>query len=97
MIVVMEPAVKQIVVHPYVTQDDLRAFSTSHGLITEASSPIAQGGVLNDPTIMEIAERRRCHHRPLQHHLPQVDRRDAIVAPVLLRRLCSPPAPGTRR
>ena len=50
------PAVNQIEVHPYLTQDDLRGFNTSHGIITEAWSPIATGVVLNDPMIMEIAE-----------------------------------------
>ncbi len=75
MIVVMEPAVKQIKVHPYLTQDHLRAFSTSHGLITEASSPIAQGGALNDPTIMEIAERadRSAARVTLRRHVQRGD------------------------
>ncbi|WP_119869257.1 aldo/keto reductase [Frondihabitans sp. 762G35] len=51
------PAVNQIEVHPYLTQEPLRAFGTEHGIPTEAWSPIAQGKVLDDPTITEIAER----------------------------------------
>lgn len=51
------PAVNQIEVHPFLTQDALRAFNASHGIVTEAWSPIAQGRVLSDPTIIEIAER----------------------------------------
>jgi 2,5-diketo-D-gluconate reductase A len=51
------PAVNQIEVHPYLTQDALRAFGTEHGIPTEAWSPIAQGKVLDDPTIVRIAER----------------------------------------
>jgi len=51
------PAVNQIEVHPYLTQDDVRAFNTEHGIATEAWSPIAQGGVLKDPVIEKIAER----------------------------------------
>jgi 2,5-diketo-D-gluconate reductase A len=51
------PAVNQIEVHPYLTQDDVRAFNIEHGIITEAWSPIAQGGVLGDPAIGAIAER----------------------------------------
>jgi len=49
------PAVNQIEVHPYLTQEDLRTFNTDHEIATEAWSPIAQGGVLNDPVITEIA------------------------------------------
>jgi len=51
------PAVNQIEVHPFLTQDDLRAFNASHGIVTEAWAPIARGRVLSDPTIIEIAER----------------------------------------
>ena len=45
------PAVNQIEVHPYLTQDEVRAYDTDHGIATEAWSPIAQGKVLDDPTI----------------------------------------------
>ncbi|WP_213814988.1 aldo/keto reductase [Glaciihabitans sp. dw_435] len=51
------PAVNQIEVHPYLTQDDVRGFNNEHGIETEAWSPIAQGLVLTDPTITEIADR----------------------------------------
>lgn len=51
------PVVNQIEVHPYLTQDALREFGVSKGIHTEAWSPIAQGGVLKDETITEIAER----------------------------------------
>ena len=43
------PSVNQIEVHPYLTQDDVRAFNTEHGIATESWSPIAQGKVLGDP------------------------------------------------
>jgi 2,5-diketo-D-gluconate reductase A len=49
------PAVNQIEVHPYLTQDDVRAFCAEHQIAIEAWSPIAQGNVLDDPTIMSIA------------------------------------------
>ena len=45
------PAVNQIEVHPYLTQDRVREYDTAHGIATEAWSPIAQGQVLGDPTI----------------------------------------------
>ncbi len=51
------PAVNQIEVHPYLTQDDVRAFCAEHQIAVEGWSPIAQGEVLEDPTINEIAER----------------------------------------
>ena len=50
------PAVNQIEVHPYLVQDDLRAFGAQHGIPTEAWSPIAQGKVLDDPTLVSIGE-----------------------------------------
>jgi 2,5-diketo-D-gluconate reductase A len=51
------PAVNQIEIHPYFTQDDLRAYDREHGIATEAWSPIAQGDVLGDPIITGIAGR----------------------------------------
>ncbi|GAA2941356.1 MULTISPECIES: aldo/keto reductase [Streptomyces] len=54
---VVVPAVNQIEVHPYLTQDAVRSFGAEHGIATEAWSPIAQGKVLGDPVIARIAER----------------------------------------
>ena len=51
------PAVNQIEVHPYLTNETVRAYGADHGIATEAWSPIAQGGVLDDPAIVSIAER----------------------------------------
>jgi 2,5-diketo-D-gluconate reductase A len=51
------PSVNQIEVHPYLTNDDVRAFNRQHGIATEAWSPIAQGDVLTDPVVTEIAAR----------------------------------------
>jgi 2,5-diketo-D-gluconate reductase A len=48
------PAVNQIELHPFFTQDELRAFDAEHDIATEAWSPIAQGRVLDDPTIAAI-------------------------------------------
>jgi 2,5-diketo-D-gluconate reductase A len=53
----IRPAVNQIEVHPYLAQDDVRAFDADHEIVTEAWSPIAQGKVLDDPAITAIAER----------------------------------------
>ncbi len=54
------PAVNQIELHPYLVQDELRAFDAEHEIATEAWSPIAQGLVLDDPTILELG---RSHGR----------------------------------
>ncbi len=52
------PAVNQIEVHPYFTNEQVRAYGRDHGIATEAWSPIAQGEVLDDPVINRIANGR---------------------------------------
>jgi 2,5-diketo-D-gluconate reductase A len=49
------PAVNQIEAHPYLLNDEVRKFGEERGIATEAWSPIAQGGVLDDPVIQVIA------------------------------------------
>jgi 2,5-diketo-D-gluconate reductase A len=49
------PVVNQIEVHPYFGNEAARAASLRHGVKVEAWSPIAQGAVLDDPTIGKIA------------------------------------------
>ena len=73
------PAVNQIEIHPYFTQDDVRAFNRDHGIATEAWSPLAQGQVLDDPTIVRIAE--RLHRTPAQVTLRWHIQRGDIVFP----------------
>jgi 2,5-diketo-D-gluconate reductase A len=52
------PALNQIELHPYLTQEALRAFDAEHGIATEAWSPIAKGGeLLSDPAITSLAEK----------------------------------------
>jgi 2,5-diketo-D-gluconate reductase A len=51
------PAVNQIELHPYLLNREVRAYDEAHGIATEAWSPIAQGEVLDDPVIAEIAAR----------------------------------------
>ncbi|WP_446212938.1 aldo/keto reductase [Micromonospora sp. IBSANI012] len=50
------PAVNQIEVHPYFGNEEVRAYDRQHNIITEAWSPIAQGKVLDDPTVVDVAE-----------------------------------------
>jgi 2,5-diketo-D-gluconate reductase A len=49
------PAVDQVEVNPYLTQDELRRFCAEHQITVEAWSPLGRGNVLNDPTIDDIA------------------------------------------
>jgi 2,5-diketo-D-gluconate reductase A len=51
------PAVNQIELHPYFLNEEVRAYGESHGIATEAWSPIAQGAVLHDQAITKIAGR----------------------------------------
>jgi 2,5-diketo-D-gluconate reductase A len=51
------PVVNQVEVHPFFTNEAVRTANESHGVLTEAWSPIARGQVADDPTIREVAER----------------------------------------
>jgi 2,5-diketo-D-gluconate reductase A len=78
------PAVNQIEVHPYLVQDDVRAVNAELGVATEAWSPIARGRVLDDPTIVRIADRvgRSPSQVTLRWHIQRGD----IVFPKSVRR-----------
>ena len=53
------PTVNQIELHPLLQQAELRAWHAEHGIATEAWSPLAQGEVLNDDTLLTVA----AHHQ----------------------------------
>ena len=53
------PTVNQIELHPLLQQAELRAWHAEHGIATEAWSPLAQGEVLEDETLMTVA----AHHQ----------------------------------
>jgi 2,5-diketo-D-gluconate reductase A len=73
------PSVNQIELHPYFLNDEVRGYGERQGIRTEAWSPIAQGGVLEDPVITEIAEQ---HDRtPAQTVLRWHIQRGSIVFP----------------
>ena len=50
------PTVNQVELHPRFQQAGLRREHEELGIVTEAWSPLAQGAVLDDPAITEIAE-----------------------------------------
>jgi 2,5-diketo-D-gluconate reductase A len=78
------PAVNQIEVHPYLIQDELRAFGTEHGIPTEAWSPLGRGAVLEEPTLVDIA--RRHERTPAQVTLRWALQRGDIVFPKSVNR-----------
>jgi 2,5-diketo-D-gluconate reductase A len=51
------PTVNQIELHPRLQQVELRRWQSEHEIVTEAWSPLAQGELLDEPTIVAIAER----------------------------------------
>ena len=50
------PAVNQIELHPGFSQSELREFHSQQGIATEAWSPLAQGGLLEDERITDLAD-----------------------------------------
>jgi 2,5-diketo-D-gluconate reductase A len=73
------PAINQIEVNPYLTQDDLLAFCTEHQIAVEAWSPLGRGAVLADPVIQSIAA--RTGKTPAQVALRWHIQRGSIVFP----------------
>ncbi|MGZ4194226.1 MAG: aldo/keto reductase [Solirubrobacteraceae bacterium] len=73
------PAVNQIEIHPYFLNEEVRRYGEDHGIRTEAWSPIAQGAVLDDPVITEIAA--RLDRTPAQMVLRWHIQRGSIVFP----------------
>jgi diketogulonate reductase-like aldo/keto reductase len=53
----IKPMVNQVEYHPHLTQKDLLAFCEQEGIQLEAWSPLKQGQLLNDSTLLEIAEK----------------------------------------
>lgn len=49
------PVVNQVEVHPFFTNEDVRATNARHGVLTEAWSPIAQGKVHDDDVMGELS------------------------------------------
>jgi 2,5-diketo-D-gluconate reductase A len=50
------PAINQVELHPYLQQHGLRREHHDLQIVTESWSPLAQGKVLEDPVIVQIAE-----------------------------------------
>lgn len=51
------PAVNQIEAHPYLPNNEVHAYGRANDILTQAWSPLARGVILNDPVVVEIAQR----------------------------------------
>jgi 2,5-diketo-D-gluconate reductase A len=52
------PVINQVELHPWLIQKQLREFHTSHGIVTQSWSPLARGQLLEEPTVLKLAESR---------------------------------------
>ncbi|MGS2808521.1 aldo/keto reductase [Nocardia sp. MW-W600-9] len=50
------PAVNQIELHPTLAQRELRQYHANHAIATEAWSPLGQGTLLDNPTVVTLAK-----------------------------------------
>ena len=73
------PAVNQIELHPAFQNTEVRTYGESHGIATEAWSPLAQGRILDDPVITSVA--REVERTPAQVVLRWHIQRGTIVFP----------------
>jgi 2,5-diketo-D-gluconate reductase A len=51
------PAVNQVELHPWLPQTELRAYDATHGILTQAWSPLARGHVLESAPLARLAEK----------------------------------------
>jgi len=53
----VKPMVNQVECHPYLQQDELRAFCAEHNIAVTAWAPIGKGRILNDETLVKLANK----------------------------------------
>ena len=73
------PAVNQVEFHPYLFQEDLLAYCRDHEIQLEAWSPLMKGRIIDDPTLLSIAEKH--HKTPAQVSLRWVLQHQVVAIP----------------
>lgn len=74
------PTVNQVECHPYLQQQELKAFCKQHGIYVESWSPLYRGGeVLQETSILQIAEKHQ--KTPAQIILRWHLQEDSIIIP----------------
>ncbi|KAF8999818.1 NADP-dependent oxidoreductase domain-containing protein [Cyathus striatus] len=73
------PAVNQVEMHPYLAQNDLRAYCKEKGIAITAYTPSGYSIVRNDPLLIELSKKYGCtpNQLTLAWHLT----RDTIIVP----------------
>lgn len=56
----IKPAINQIEVHPFNTQEAIRATCAKHGIAMEAYAPLVRAKRMTHPTIKELADKYAC-------------------------------------
>ena len=51
-----KPVLNQIELHPWLTQEKVLEYDNSHGIVTQAWSPLARGKILEEPMLESFAE-----------------------------------------
>nr|WP_216626731.1 aldo/keto reductase [Paenibacillus phytohabitans] len=72
----VKPMVNQVELHPLLSQLELREFCRAQGIQIEAWAPLAQGHLLDNEVIAEIAER---HNKTLPQVILRWDLQNGIV------------------
>lgn len=75
----IEIVTNQVEVHPHFNQQKLREYHTEHSILTTAYSPLGRGKDLEDPVILELAEKYSAS--PAQIALAWVLARNMIAIP----------------
>jgi 2,5-diketo-D-gluconate reductase A len=51
----VKPAINQVEIHPWLTQEPLIEFHQKHDIVSQAWSPLARGQLIDDPALTQIA------------------------------------------
>ncbi|QPG94241.1 hypothetical protein C2857_005461 [Epichloe festucae Fl1] len=80
----IKPAINQIEVHPFNTQEAIRATCAKHGIAIEAYAPLVRAKRMTHPTIRELADKYTCS--PAQVLVRWSLQHDMITLPKSVRR-----------